>query len=157
MYPPLWAKIFDQICCSQVQMTVPLPKNVISVIHLGSESINLPENTGLHLPWKLRYVPLQSFTSIGPPKSGGRHYWWIEVLLNFSFSDICLSEYPSSCNAINLSTPDNTLSYPYLQQKNLQQYWTFLLPRRTRLLKISLLEVVTEGSFHVKSPKKIQF
>jgi len=36
--------------------------------------------------------------------------WWIAVLLNFSFSDICLSEYPFSCNIIlfDLSTPDKT-------------------------------------------------
>ena len=76
---------FDQICCSQVQMSVHLPWNVVSVINLCSERTNLPENVGLHLPWKLREIVMQSLTSIGPFKSGGRWYRWIAVLTEFQF------------------------------------------------------------------------
>ena len=46
-------------------------QNVVSVMNLGSEPINRPENLGLHLPWKLRDMRLQCLASTGPLKSGG--------------------------------------------------------------------------------------
>ena len=49
------------------------------------KAYKLSKNFGLHLPWKLREIPLQSLTSTGSLKCGGRYYWWIAVLTELQF------------------------------------------------------------------------
>ena len=68
-------------------------------------------------------------------KIEGRYRGWIAVLLNFSFSDILLFEYPSSCNVIifYLSTPDFLSIFSAVK---LATIFTILISKTTRLCAI---------------------
>ena len=99
---------------------------------LGPEPINLPENLGLHLPWKLKKYLCKASPRLDYLKMEEGIIDGLQSWLNFSFSDICLYEYLPSCNVISfgLFTPDNTLFAHIFQQQNLRWFSTFLLPRQ---------------------------
>jgi len=129
-------------------MSVHLPLNVVSVNTLGSEPTNLPENSGFHLPWKLRQLSLQTLTSVGPLKRGGRYCFWIAVLPElqfFRYLSFWVPLFMQYKNFWRVHTWKQTL-VPIFSVANFAIILNIVASKSTRSLQSALLKVVIEAS-----------
>jgi len=104
---------------------------------------------------------VQSLTSIGPLKSGGRYYWWIAVLTELQFFRYLPFWVPlfMQCNNFWLV---HTGKYPFLpifSATKLGIILNILASKTTRSLKRSLVKFVIEAGLALASawPDQKQF
>jgi len=74
--------------------------------------------------------------------------WWTEVLLNFNFTDVCLSGNHSSCNAMFSNSPQWMTPFcPCVQLQNLQEKLNNLASKRSSSLIRSFSNVAIVAMF----------
>ena len=83
--------------------------------------------------------------------------WWTEVLLNFNFTDICLSGNHSSCNVMFFNAPQWMTPFcPCVQQQNLQEKLNNLASEKRSSLMRSFSNVAIVTMFLQQQKSKLK-